>query len=67
MTLLTTLPLSSDDLLRLLTHIIVDGDVGALQELFTMILPVSHERGHGDVLASWGKDIGRKRSFIRTS
>lgn len=64
---LTTLPLASDELLRLLAFIIADGDVGALQELFTMILPVSHERGHGDVIASWGEDIGWIRSFIQTS
>lgn len=64
---LTTLPVSSETLLRLLTDIMTDGDTAALQELFAMILGLAHERGHRDIIASWGEDIVWMRSFAQSS
>lgn len=64
---LTTLSLSTDELLHLLIRIIANGDVAALQELFTMMLLGAEERGHGDVIVSWGEDIGWMQSFIQPS
>lgn len=64
---LNTLPLSSEDLLQLLSQIALDGDIVALQTLLTMMLNVAHARGHSDVVASWGEDIAWMRSFILPS
>jgi hypothetical protein len=65
MTPLTTLPLSSDQLLRVLTRIVADGDVTALQDLCAMIVDVAQERGHDDVIASWGEAIAWMRGFTQ--
>ena len=64
---LSSLPLSGDDLLCLLTRIVADGDVAAMQDLFTMIVRASAERGHGDIVAAWGEDVGWIRSFVPAS
>jgi hypothetical protein len=64
---LTTLSMSSDELLRWLTRILADGDLAALQELFTMILQVAEERGLGEIPAAWGEDIRWIGSFAHTT
>lgn len=53
----TTLPLASNELLCWLTRIVAEGDVAALQALFATILEVAQERGHDDVIVSWGEAI----------
>jgi hypothetical protein len=53
-----TLPPPGEELLQLLTRITVDGDVEALQNLFTLIVGVADDRDRGDILAAWGEDIG---------
>lgn len=63
---LTTLPMTSEELLALLGLIVMEGDVFALQGLFTMILSIAEERGHGDVIDSWGKDVAWIHSFNPT-
>jgi len=57
------IPLTSGELLHLLARIVTDGDVMALQSLYTMILGLARERGQGDVIASWGEDIDWMRVF----
>jgi hypothetical protein len=64
---LTIPPLSSDELLRMLSSVVTDGDIVALQTLFAMMLNVALARGHSDVIASWGKDIDWMRGFIQPS
>lgn len=60
---LSTLPLTSDELLSWLTRIVEDGDIAALQRLFTLVLDLADQHGHGDVIASWGGDIAWMGGF----
>jgi hypothetical protein len=54
---LQTFPISSDDLLQLIAAIVEDGDIAALQRLFSAVLDHTRHAGHSDVIDSWGNDI----------
>lgn len=60
---LTVIPLTSEELIRLLGRILEDGEIAALQKLFTTILSAARDNGHAEVIASWGEDIAWIRSF----
>ena len=61
---LTTLPLTSEELLSLIGRIVTHGDIAALQELLAGILDSAEARGYSDVIATWGEDVAWMRSYV---
>ena len=63
MTPLTTCTLTSEELLAVLERVVTHGDIAALQHLLSVMLDVAEARGHGDVVAGWGDNVGWMGAF----